>query len=308
MLSEIGEALGSAGEVVVVPGNHDHHLLTAWFERRARDGAAMAALSSDTAVTWQPGDPLATVAEALRPAKARVSYPGVWLREDVYATHGHYGDRHTTVPMLERLAAGAMARIVSQGETGPRCIEDYEAVLAPVYAWIHAVAQSAGTDGRSRGSRGASARVWRELAGPGSSHGIRQWRRRGLAAAFPALVWSLSRAGLGPLRPQLSPGELRRASLRAQVEVLVRLQIDARHVIFGHTHRAGPLPADVREEWSATGEQQLMNTGSWVLEPTFVGSRPEQSPYRVGFCARVVAGESPVLTNLLDAQAPWGPG
>ncbi len=39
----------------------------------------------------------------------RVAYPGVWLRDDVYAMHGHYTDRDTTVPILERLGVRADA-------------------------------------------------------------------------------------------------------------------------------------------------------------------------------------------------------
>ena len=56
----------------------------------------------------------------LAPRTVRVAYPGVWLRDDVYATHGHYIDRHITVPMLERLAAGAMRRVVALNPEGPR--------------------------------------------------------------------------------------------------------------------------------------------------------------------------------------------
>ena len=37
-LTELGAALPPGSEVVIVPGNHDHHLLAAWFERRARKG------------------------------------------------------------------------------------------------------------------------------------------------------------------------------------------------------------------------------------------------------------------------------
>ena len=33
---------------------------------------------------------------------AELAYPGVWLRPDVYATHGHYVDLHITVPSFER--------------------------------------------------------------------------------------------------------------------------------------------------------------------------------------------------------------
>ena len=60
---------------------------------------------------------------------------------------------------------------------------------------------------------------------------------------------ALNRAGLGPLRADISGPELRRGALRAFGEVLTRLRVDAPHVIFGHTHRAGPLPADDRYEW-----------------------------------------------------------
>ena len=36
---ELGEVVGDA-RVVVVPGNHDHHLLDVWLEQRRLDGAA----------------------------------------------------------------------------------------------------------------------------------------------------------------------------------------------------------------------------------------------------------------------------
>ena len=34
-LAEVGEALRPSAEVVVVPGNHDHHLVDGWITRRA---------------------------------------------------------------------------------------------------------------------------------------------------------------------------------------------------------------------------------------------------------------------------------
>src|SRR5581483_8719831 len=104
------------------------------------------------------------------------AYPGVWLRPDVYAFHGHYGDRHTTVPMFERLGAGAMARIVGEPGGGPGSAEDYEAVLGPMYAWIHGVAQRRGA-GMGRSSHGPSSRAWRALNG-GRRRGLRARVRR----------------------------------------------------------------------------------------------------------------------------------
>lgn len=326
VLGEIAAALPRGAEVVIVPGNHDHHLLAHWLERRAGAGAGVRAggagadaggagagggagppLALETAVEPRAGDPLAAVVAALNGVEVRVAYPGVWLRDDVYATHGHYADRHTTVPMLERLAAGTMARILAQDAGAPLAIEDYEAVLAPVYAWIHALAQATGGEHGARGSRGASAGAWRLLAGPPAGRGLRRWRRRGLAAAFPMLIWSLNRVGIGPLRPQLSAGELRRSSLRAMREVLARLRIDAPHVIFGHTHRAGPRPRDDPDEWQRRG-QRLVNAGCWVLEPHFLGPRPQESPYRAGFAVRVDDDAAPALTNLLDPPAGRAPG
>jgi hypothetical protein len=302
VLAQLARALPAAGEVILVPGNHDHQLLRGWNERRAAGEPPPLVL--DTVVDARPGEALAELAAVLAPVPVHVRYPGVWLRQDVYAIHGHYADRHTTVPMLERLAAGAMARVVGEAAAGPARIEDYEAVLAPVYAWIHEVAQVGGPR-LGASSHGASAGAWRVLApdaprrGRTGSRG-RRLRRRALVAGFPALIAALNRAGLGPLRAELSGPELRRAVLRAMGEVLERLEVPARHVIFGHSHRAGPLPADDLSEWRAAGGHSLINCGSWVHEPAFLGARPRESPYRGGFAVRVQDSGPPELVNLLD--------
>jgi hypothetical protein len=297
VLSDFGDALGPRREVVIVPGNHDHHLLSAWLERRERDRPPPP-LGLESRVDWWAEETLGIVAGWLAPASVRAAYPGVWLREDVYATHGHYCDRHTTVPMFERLGAGAMARIVREPSGGPRRAEDYEATLAPIYEWVHAIAQRGGPE-LGRSSHGPSAQAWRVLA---AGDGRRSWRRRSMAAAFAALVAGLNRARLGPLRADLSGPELRRAALRAFGDVIARLQVEAPHVIFGHTHRAGPLPRDDRAEWRAPNGAVMLNTGSWVHEPAFLGPEPSRSPYRPGFCARLGADGPPELECLLDGR------
>jgi hypothetical protein len=305
-LSALGEAVGG-GEIVIVPGNHDHHLLTGWLDRRARN-APPPALTLEQAVDWRQGETLATVIRRLAPAQVRVAYPGVWLRADVYAMHGHYCDRHTTVPMFERLGAGVMARIIDEPAAGPRRVEDYEAILAPMYAWLYALAQTGGPS-LGRSSHGPSARAWRTLAGgdrDGASRSARL-RRRGLIAAFPALVAALNRAQVGPLAADVSGPELRRAALRAFGEVVARLDVESAHVIFGHTHRAGPLARDDPSEWTAPSGAQLLNTGCWVHEPSFVGPRPDESPYRAGFAVTLEADAPPRLTNLLDAARVRAP-
>jgi len=294
-LLELGAALAPDARVVIVPGNHDHLLLGPWLQRRARR-AAPAPLGLQSAVNWRAGEPLARLAGWFAPAHLEVAYPGIWLRDDVYALHGHYGDRHTTVPMLERLAAGVMARIMGEAPAGPDTAEDYEAILSPIYAWIDAVAQSGGPR-IGRGSHGASAHAWGVLSGSGRGRG---WRRRTAAIAFPGLIAGLDRAGLGPLKADLSTPGLRRAGLRAADETLLSLGVVARHVIFGHTHRAGPLPGDDRGEWRTLSGAHLINSGCWVHEPGFLGPEPDRSPYRAGFCVRLDEHGPPVLTNLLD--------
>ncbi|MGI8414068.1 MAG: metallophosphoesterase [Solirubrobacteraceae bacterium] len=314
VLAELGEALGPGREVVIVPGNHDHQLLQGWLARRASD--VPPPLGLEAVVDWRADEPLGAVAAALGPVEVRAAYPGVWLREDVYALHGHYGDRHTTVPMLERLGAGVMARVVVEAPGGPRRAEDYEATLAPLYAWLYAVAQARGRN-TGRGSHGASARARGMLQGARAGGRGRRGAaarnlrhrgavtrtlcHRGAAAAFPVLIAALNRAGLGPLRADLSGPELRHAALCATGEVLARLDVRAPHVIFGHTHRAGPLGADDPAEWLAPGGVQLLNPGSWVHEPAFLGERPHESPYRPGFCAVLHGERAPTLINVLDA-------
>jgi hypothetical protein len=295
VLREIGAALGAGRQVVVVPGNHDHQLVLPWLERPARSGAA---LGVESPIDWEGEEGLAVVARALAPAEVQAAYPGVWLRPDVYATHGHYGDRHTTVPMLERLGAGLTARAVHEPPAGPRSAEDYEAALAPMYAWIDAIAQFGAAD-LGTGADGASARAWRAIAGRGRRGGV---RTRALALGFPALIAAVNYTPIGPLRADLSGVELRRAGLKSFVESLARLDVQAKHVIFGHTHRAGPLPGDELSEWRAPGGAALLNTGCWVGEPQFLGRSPGESPYRSGFAAWLEDDGPPELVNLLDGR------
>src|SRR5919202_3521943 len=178
-----------------------------------------------------------------------MAYPGVWLRDDVYATHGHYSDLHTTVPTFERLAAGAMARWVVRLPSDDATPDDYEAALSPLYAWMHALTQRSDHAVVSAGA-GASARAWSALAGTGRRE--RPLRTAAMGAGYAAAVSVLNRIGLGPLDRDLSGAALRRGGLRGIREVLRRLGVPgARHVIWGHTHRSGPWPGDDVAEWTA---------------------------------------------------------
>ncbi len=271
VFAALGEALGPGGELVLVPGNHDHALLAPWLEERAG-----AALGLEERAGTAPTRMLATLAADASPARFEVAYPGLWLRPGVYATHGHYLDRLITVPTFERLAAGAMARVVGPLAPAGATPDDFEAALAPLYAWMHAVAQSK-RPGFTASRQDASAATWQAIAGSGP----RPLKARAFAAAFPIAVAGLNRAGLGPVRPQLSGEQLRRAGLAAMGEVVRLLGVEAEHVVFGHTHRAGPLPADDPAEWRAPTGARLHNAGCWIDEPIFATGGPA-SPYWAG--------------------------
>lgn len=282
-------ALGEAAQgkpVTFVAGNHDRALLDPWFDARTRDGEPPP-LAVDERVDPDLGPWLARLVELLG-GDVEVRYPGVWLRDDVYAHHGHLLDRFITVPTFERLLAGAMERVVGPMPERDATPDDLEAALAPIYAWMHAVAQGPGARWAAKGA-GQSAKTWETLTGAGP----RPLRARAMAALFPLAVRGLNKAGVGPVRPQLSGDELRRAGLAAMGEVVTRLGVDARHVVFGHTHRAGPLPRDAASEWRTAAGTTLHNSGSWIAEDVFLKGEPDDSPYAAGRGVRVPAAGPP---------------
>jgi hypothetical protein len=292
VLREIGQRLGPNRPAVLVPGNHDSRLIGPWLEWRSRGGPVPLGLEEHAGPTASTGT--RAIADALAPASLDVAYPGIWLRDDVYATHGHYLDRHVTIPGFERLASGVLGRLLNAPADRAASPDDYELVLAPMYAFLDAVAERV-ADGRAAAPGNASARAWSRLSG----HGPRQWHGRLLAGAFPVGIGALNRIGIGPLKADLSGPELRRAGLRAIGEVVARLGIDARHVIFGHTHRSGPLPHDDPHEWRLAGGASLLNTGCWVYESMYL-DRHWGSPYWPGGAAVIDDDQAPRFVRLLE--------
>jgi Calcineurin-like phosphoesterase len=292
VLEALGAALAPHASVVLVPGNHDYALAAPWLDGRTRP------LGEETRVKSQTASPLARHVAGWLGAPARtveVAYPGLRLRDDVWATHGHYLDPHGTVPTFERLAAGAMSRMVGGVPEPTATAEDYERILAPLYAWIHSSAQRAG-EGRFGAGAGHAGRAYNVLQG-GDGH--KPIRARLLTAAFPLGIRGLNLLGIGPVVGDLSGGALRRNALHAMGQVIARLDIAAEHVVFGHSHRAGPLPADDPVEWRTPSGTSLHNSGCWVHEPTFTGADGTQSPYWPGGAVLVEDTGPPRLLRLL---------
>jgi hypothetical protein len=290
-----GEALGGA-RVTLVPGNHDHRLAAPLLEALGLgdDGALTAEHSEPAPATG----PLARIAGWLGGAELRLAYPGLWLRPDVYATHGHWLDCHVAIPTLERLAVALTERVIALPARGPRTPGDYEAAVRPLYDLSYSLAQ-ANHGGRRIYGGGRSAAAWQRLSG---SDGRRRVGARVLAGlVIPGAVGVLNRAGLGPLTADLSGESLRRSGLRAMAAVASDLGVDAAHVIFGHTHRSGPWPVDDASEWELAGGGRLVNAGSWMYEPAFLGRAPAESPYWPGTVVVVEDGEPPRLERLLES-------
>lgn len=295
ILSDIAEALSRGTEVVIVSGNHDHALVAPWLDERRRSGN-LSPLGVEQAIAPSSGPIASAVAKALSPAEVVLSHPGVRLRDDVYAFHGHYLDRHITVPTFERMSAGAMARITGRDPSAAAGVDDYEAVLGPMYAWSYEVAQQAGPS-VGKGAHGFSSRAWRLLAG-GSGH--RPVRRKVAALGFAGAVGVLNAARIGPLSSDISGPELRRAGLEAVAAAAAGIGVTEANILHGHTHRPGPLPGDIASDWVARSGQCLWNTGSWVFEQHFLSGARPGSAYWPGRAIEIIDDADPVVVSTMD--------
>ncbi|MET0510350.1 MAG: metallophosphoesterase [Thermoleophilaceae bacterium] len=283
--------------VTLVPGNHDHALAEPWLARRRLAGGTLRSEHEWPVAPGTADGPAGVIASWLRGAEVTLAYPGLQLAPGVYASHGHYLDVHLTIPRLESIAASAMGRFTGRGASCESA-DDFEAVLAPLYGFYAGLVQGASSTALERGA-GLSRTVWSQVTGDSRVGRVLLGR-----VAIPAAVAALNRMGLGPFKPELTGPELRRAGLLAMGRVVDALAPGAEHVLFGHTHRPGPLPDDERPEWTTPSGARLWNTGNWYLEPTFVTDRAERSPYWPGTIIWVEPGTEPRIDNALRGYAP----
>lgn len=283
------EIAGSYEEVVLVPGNHDHRLLGQWLER-IKEGDRGSGLAE---LVESPHFYVSEIDSWLGETRLEVRYPGYWVREDVFATHGHYLDSHITLPTIERLSIATIDRIGGKPTGLRRTPQDYEKVHAPVYDLLFNLAQGARNPTAQQEGSGASMRVWEMLGG--ASGRARNWRGRMLqSAVVPATLSGLERAGVGRFGRDFSLAEIGRAGVEGMHAVVDRLRIDADHVLFGHIHRRGPLQGEDGRAatdplWELRGTT-LHNTGCWLYVSAMLGRTSAESPFWPGRV--IVVGES----------------
>ncbi len=268
ILHAMGEALGPDTDVVLLPGNHDHALVRPWLREQRTKGKALG-LSGRVPIRTNPD--LRRIAAALKPARVQVRYPGVDLGDGIWAHHGHYLDRHLV----------RQVQVPLEGATP----EDYERALGTSIAAVGAV---------------MSAALPPVLGEPVNR--IADLTRLVALAAIPVAAALPGAPLLAPLSAGALGFQFRRVGLPAMAAVTARLGVEAKHVLFGHVHRAGPRGNDDRYQWRF-GEAQLWNSGCWVYEPLLLAGATPPHPYWPGGALLIEDGEITPL-GLLDDVDP----
>jgi UDP-2,3-diacylglucosamine pyrophosphatase LpxH len=268
VLRAIGARMGPERPVVLVPGNHDRALTRSWARARG------AALTVDALVPPDASALLAEVVGWLAPAPVEVRTPGVWLSSRVWATHGHYLDRH----LLPESAYGLHRRRAATEPVGPA---EYERARRPSVTWVETLVTRF-LPRRLAGLAGSAADVLR-------------------ASTTPSLPRRMHSHRLAPLARLVLGFQMQRASNPALAHVAARLGVDAEWVVYGHVHRNGPRSDDEAELWSGPdGRPRLANTGSWIYEPLLLHNGGPPHPYWPGGAVVVDGDGDPEAVGLLD--------
>jgi hypothetical protein len=238
-----------------------------------------ARLTVDSSAPLDATPELAAASSWLAPARVSVRYPGVWLSERVWATHGHY---------LNRDLLGAWALGVSRGHVDglPRGAArpiDYE---------------PAGGHSLRSAHEAISGALPEPLADAADRLGVLARAATMAKASRRLLRPELARANSGVLSLQT-----RVASIPALIHVAECLGVDADYVVFGHVHRLGPLPSDDVADWEGVGGRpRIVNTGSWIYEPVLVQDVTPPHPYWPGGAASLDDDGDLQPVGLLDTM------
>ena len=285
VVREIGRRLGPDRPVVVVPGNHDARLVRSWALARGQS------LGTADEVPADATPALAQLTSWLAPAPVSVRYPGVWLSGgQVWATHGHYLDRHLIPESAFGLLRSGLARALGRDATR---------ALAPArpvdYEWAR---RRAAARRRRRTREGFWTRLRERPLGT-ALQTVAELAREGAMPQIPRLMM---RAGLSPATARLVDAQMRRSAMPAMAEVARRLGIDADWIVFGHVHRVGPR---AEPSWRPlAGGPRLLNTGAWLYEPMLVDGAAPPHPYWPGGAVLLEPGAPPRAIGLLDDLTP----
>jgi hypothetical protein len=274
VLRAIGGRLRAGVETIVVPGNHDSDLIAPWLRERGMPAAVDAELPRDATPV------LAELCSWLAPADVRVRYPGVWLSDRIWATHGHYLDRHLLPETAFGIARGLLGRLPRDGAAPV----DYERAGGPSLTRLEAL-------------------LTRSLPRPlaGLVDDLAELMRAATMPRVPRVPRGRVARGLSPLTSRLLGAQMRRASIPALGRVVHRLGVEADWVLFGHVHRCGPLSGDDPGDWLGPGgSPRIVNSGSWVYEPLLVHHAQPPHPYWPGGAIVVDNGADPRPVGLLD--------
>ncbi len=276
VLARLAGALGRGGEVVVVPGNHDGVLIR---DHLRASLAAGRPLRPAARLPRTASPELDALCSWLSPARVEVRYPGLWVADGVWATHGHYLDRHLIDALAGRAPADGPRRSVADyerehGLDTSRVSEAAEASLPASLALLTGPALAASRALLAAGGPRAATL-------PGVAAGL-----RGLSLAAPVL---------------LDRGLHQRGAIPAMAAVARRLRLPADWVIFGHIHRRGPLPGETPWRPLGPGGPRLCNTGSWVYDSLLAGSDDDGAPrpYRPGGAVLVGSSGAPQAIDVL---------
>jgi UDP-2,3-diacylglucosamine pyrophosphatase LpxH len=260
VLRALGQGLGRDREVVVVPGNHDAPLLRSWALAQGDQ------LQASHAVPPTASRALERLVSWLGPGRTRVSYPGVWLGDRIWATHGHYLDHH--------LVPDSPIGVVHRER------HDVDAETPMAYEHLH-----------QRSHRSRESLPARLIARPAATV------LRSTVDAMRIVPRVLLKTGMAPLTAKLIDVQMRRSATPAMARVVKRLGIDADWVLFGHVHRRGPIDD---EPWPDTDGPRLVNTGAWMYEPLLVDRATPPHGYWPGGAVLLDDGQPPRCLGLLD--------
>jgi hypothetical protein len=286
---ELGEAMAGR-PVVLVPGNHDHRLAEPLLEQLDLAGGTLGLEQRDEPA----GEAAERIAAWLGEAELQFAYPGLWLRDDVYATHGHYMDCHMSLPRLECIAAAAAMRAFGPLPERPDPT-DYERILRPIYGLSFGLAQG----GLSWQVHRPSERAWRTISGRNARRGrARQTALRiATGVGVSTSIWTINHLLRARFDPDLSADSISQSGVAAATELAARLDLGAADVITGHTHRGGP--GDAEAEWSLPSGGRLHNSGSWVFASAFHHPGTPPNAYWPGTVTWLEDGVAPRRARLL---------